>query len=146
MNLITFDTVFNKSVNTNNPVMENYSIEATASTPSINFDMVSGVLEIKGRSIPENSIEFYLPLFSVLDKFISNPTSSINVTIHLEYYNSSSSACIFNVLKKLESIHKEGCPVNVNWLYEEEDEDTLNAGKNYQTIVSLPFKMIQVAG
>ncbi len=124
--------------------MENYSIEATASTPSIYFDLKSGVLEIKGRSIPENSVEFYLPLFSVLDKFVCGANSAINVTIHLEYYNSSSSACIFNVLKKLEGIHKGGCPVTVNWLYEEEDEDTLIAGKNYQTIVSLPFKMVQV--
>ncbi len=126
--------------------MEKYSIEATASTPSINFDLESGVLEIKGRSIPENSVEFYLPLFSALDKFVCSPNCTISVTIHLEYYNSSSSACIFNVLKKLEGIHKGGCPVNVNWLYEEEDEDTLTAGKNYQTIVSLPFTMIEVAG
>jgi hypothetical protein len=126
--------------------MERYTIEATASTPSINFDLKSGVLEIKGRSIPENSIEFYLPLFSALDKYVCNAQSVIAVTIQLEYYNSSSSACIFNVLKKLEAINKGGCKVTVNWLYEEEDEDTLTAGKNYQTIISLPFQMIQVAG
>lgn len=126
--------------------MERYSIESTASTPSINFDLKSGVLEIKGRSIPENSVEFYLPLFSALDQYTCNAQSEIAVTIQLEYYNSSSSACIFNVLKKLETINKGGCKVTVNWLYEEEDEDTLNAGKNYQTIINLPFKMIQVAG
>ena len=124
--------------------MERYSIGATASTPSVNFDLASGVLEIKGRSIPENSIEFYLPLFSALDQYVCNARSVINVTIQLEYYNSSSSACILNVLKKLETINKGGCKVTVNWLYEEEDEDTLNVGKNYQSIISLPFKMIQV--
>ena len=126
--------------------MERYSIESTASTPSINFDLANGVLEIKGRSIPENSIEFYLPLFSALDHYVCNARSVINVTIQLEYYNSSSSACILNVLKKLETINKGGCKVTVNWLYEEEDEDTLNAGKNYQAIIGLPFKMIQVTG
>ena len=37
--------------------MEKYSIEGTPKTPSINFDLNGGILEVKGRSIPENSID-----------------------------------------------------------------------------------------
>ena|ERR1700741_1674340 len=126
--------------------MKKYSIEATASTPSINFDLTSGVLEIKGRSIPENSVEFYLPLFAALDQYAANPKTGLKVTIQLEYYNSSSSVCILNVLKKLEQVNsKAGIPVTVDWLYEEEDEDTLTAGKNFQAIIHLPFTMIKIA-
>lgn len=124
--------------------MKKYSIEATPSTPAINFDLTSGILDIKGRSIPENSVEFYLPLFAALDQYVANPKTGINVKIQLEYYNSSSSVCILNVLKKLETLHKAGTSVNVSWLYEEEDEDTLTAGKNFQAIINLPFKMIKV--
>lgn len=124
--------------------MKNYSIESTQTTPSIKFDPTLGMLEIKGRSIPENSVEFYLPLFAVLDEYVAKPRKKIDVNIQLEYYNSSSSVCILNVLKKLEALHKLGTPVNISWLYEEEDEDTLNAGKNFQEIIHIPFTMIKV--
>lgn len=126
--------------------MNKYSIEATANTPDINFDMEKGELNIYGRSIPENSIEFYNPLFSALDKYLSNPKNNTVLNIQLEYYNSSSSACLLSVFKKLEKFNKGGgFPVTVNWMYEENDEDILSAGKNFEGMVDLPFTMIQVS-
>ena len=41
--------------------MEAIVIEGTQKTPSVKFDGKTGIIEIKGRSIPENSIEFYKP-------------------------------------------------------------------------------------
>ena len=79
--------------------MEKYSIEATANTPNIKFDLEKGELNISGRSIPENSIEFYNPLFAALDKYLAdpNPKNATILNIQLEYYNSSSSACLLSV-------------------------------------------------
>ena len=37
--------------------MEPIIIEGTTKTPSVRFDYAEGVFEIKGRSIPENSVE-----------------------------------------------------------------------------------------
>ena len=51
--------------------MEALSIEGTAKTPSVKFDGHDGVIEIKGRSIPENSIEFYKPLVEWLEEYNS---------------------------------------------------------------------------
>ena len=39
--------------------MEPILIEGTPKTPTIKFDASTGVFEIKGRSIPENSVDFY---------------------------------------------------------------------------------------
>lgn len=128
--------------------MEKYSIEATPNTPTIKFDFEKGELNISGRSIPENSIEFYNPLFLALDTYLSNPNrkNATILNIQLEYYNSSSSACLLSVFKKLEKFNKGvGLPVNVNWIYEENDEDILAAGKNFEGMVDLPFKMIQIS-
>lgn len=128
--------------------MEKYSVEATQNTPTIKFDFVTGELNISGRSIPENSIEFYNPLFSAIDTYLSNPNrkNATILNIQLEYYNSSSSACLLSVFKKLEKFNKgAGLPVNVNWMYEENDEDILAAGKNFEGMVDLPFQMIQVS-
>ena len=44
--------------------MEPLIIEGTSKTPHIRFDAEQGRLELKGRSIPENSIDFYRPLIA----------------------------------------------------------------------------------
>jgi hypothetical protein len=65
------------------------------------------------------------------------------VNIKLEYFNTSSSKCILDVFKKLETVG--GTNMTINWYYEEDDEDMLEAGEDYQAIINIPFKMIEVA-
>jgi hypothetical protein len=124
--------------------MEPLFIEGTAKTPTIKFDANQALLEIKGRSIPENSIEFYKPLVDWLDKFATSPAKQTKVNIQLEYFNTSSSKCILDVFKKLETIHKANNEVVINWYYEEDDEDMLEAGEDYESIIRIPFKMIEI--
>ena len=125
--------------------MDTISIEGTPKTPTIKFDHDKGFLEIKGRSIPENSIEFYKPLVDWLENYSGAPKPNTEVNIQLEYFNTSSSKCILDVFKKLEVIHKGGNGITINWYYEEDDEDMLEAGEDYQAIINIPFKMIEVA-
>jgi hypothetical protein len=124
--------------------MESLLVEGTAKTPSIRFDGDHGLIEIKGRSIPENSIEFYKPLIDWLDKYSQGPKQVTKVNIQLEYFNTSSSKCILDVFKKLETIHKSNYEVVINWYYEEDDEDMLEAGEDYESIIRIPFKMIEI--
>lgn len=111
----------------------------------VNLDAEKGLVEIKGRSIPENSIAFYEPLVNWLNEYSKNPQPQTVFNIHLEYFNTSSSKCILDVFKKAENIHNDGkSKVVVNWYYEEDDDDMLEAGEDYQSIVDLPFEMIAV--
>lgn len=124
--------------------MESISIEGTPKTPTVNFDAATGIIEIKGRSIPENSIEFYRPLVEWLEEYSKEPQKLTTVNIQLEYFNTSSSKCILDVFKKLEAIKKARNEVVINWYYEEDDEDMLEAGEDYESIIRIPFKMIEV--
>lgn len=124
--------------------MKNIEIEGSPKTPEIKFNADSGVIEIKGRSIPENSIEFYKPMIDWLEEYATSPQSQTIVNIQLEYFNTSSSKCILDVFKKLEVISKNGNDVIINWYYEEDDEDMLEAGEDYQSIIRIPFKMIEI--
>lgn len=124
--------------------MGKISIEGTSKTPTVLFDSEDGVMELKGRSIPENSIEFYKPIVECLDEYAGAPKDKTSVNIQLEYFNTSSSKCILDLFKKLEAIHKGGNEVVINWHYEEDDEDMLEAGEDYQAIIKVPFKMIEV--
>ena len=121
--------------------MEPINIEPSVKTPKISFDDGRGALEIEGRSIPENSTEFYKPVFEWLDAYIDAPSANTEFAFKLEYFNTSSSKCILDVLRKLEKLHINGNKVVVNWFYEEDDEDMKEAGENYQRIVSVPIQL-----
>jgi len=124
--------------------MESIFIEGSLKTPMVKFDGKSGIVEIKGRSIPENSIEFYKPLVDWLEEYAKKPLDKTQVNVQLEYFNTSSSKCILDVFKKLEAIHKSKHEVVINWFYEEDDEDMLEAGEDYESIIRVPFKMIEI--
>ena len=126
--------------------METLTIAGTPKTPTVEMNVDSGVIEIKGRSIPENSIDFYRPIVEWLDKYADTPASETKVNIQLEYFNTSSSKCILDVFKKLEQVFKKNGDkgVVINWYYEEDDEDMLEAGEDYQSILKIPFKMIEI--
>ncbi len=124
--------------------MEPLSIEGTTKTPTIKLDPKTGTIEIKGRSIPENSIEFYRPIVEWLEEYAEFPNKKTTVNIQLEYFNTSSSKCILDIFKKLESIKRARNEVIINWYYEEDDEDMLEAGEDYESIIRVPFKMIEI--
>jgi hypothetical protein len=122
--------------------MEPITIEGTPKTPTVKFDSSQGLLEIKGRSNPENSPEFYKPLVKWLQEYAQAPKDKTIVNIQLEYFNTSSSKCILDIFKKLEAIYKANHDVLINWYYEE-DESMLEAGEDYRFMTHIPFKMIE---
>ncbi len=124
--------------------METIVREGTPKTPYVRFDGEKGIIEIKGRSIPENSIEFYKPLIDWLEGYDGEGKEETSVNVQLEYFNTSSSKCILDIFKKLEILFKKGKKVEVNWYYEEDDEDMFEAGEDYQSIINIPFKMIEM--
>ncbi len=124
--------------------MENLDLEGSAKTPKVSFNAAEGQLELKGRSIPENSIEFYKPLNTWIDEYGTNPKETTSVDIKLEYFNTSSSKCILDLFKQLEKINGGNTDVKINWYFEEDDEDMEEAGEDYRAIIDLPFNMIEI--
>ena len=121
--------------------MEDIRKEATEKTPTVNFIESEGLLEIKGRSIPENSIKFYDELIRWVEEYAKMHQGETRVNIQLEYFNTSSSKCLLDLFKKMENIQGD---VTINWYYEEDDEDMLEAGEDYDAIIKIQFKMIEV--
>ena len=35
--------------------------------------------------------------------------------------------------------------IQINWFYEEDDEDMLEAGEDYESIIKVPFKMMPLS-
>jgi hypothetical protein len=125
--------------------MENLIIEGTNKTPSIKFINEEGLLEISGKSIPENSFGFYQPLLMWIDNYAAQPGAKTEVKILLEYFNTSSSKCLLDIFRKLETLKKSGkSDVEVLWHYETDDEDMMEAGQDYNSLVDLQFRIIKL--
>ncbi len=49
--------------------MEILNLEGTEDTPKIILDKKNGIFEISGRSLPEDSAEFYRPVLEWIEKY-----------------------------------------------------------------------------
>jgi hypothetical protein len=122
--------------------MDDISLVASTKTPSVKFSS-NGHLELRGRSIPENSLDFYKPLLEWVDSYVKSAQAETIVHVQLEYFNTSSSKCLLDLFRRLENVNSK---VAIHWYYEQDDEDMLEAGEDYEAIVNVPFKMIEVEG
>ncbi len=127
--------------------MEVLNIKGGEEIPSVYCDASKGLVEIKGKSIPEDPFrEIFKPVLAWMREYSKKSPAETIVNIQLEYFNTSSSKYLFDVFRILESIHHniDDTTVNINWYYEEDDEDMLEAGQDYQAIIKVPFKMIMI--
>ena len=122
--------------------MKELSINATLETPKIFYDLSKRVLEIKGRSLPENALEFYEPLFSWVDQFINAPAPELTVNFKLEYFNTASSRQIIEIIVLLAEL-KNDIKLDINWFYRNFDEDMLHLGKEYADLIQVKFNFVE---
>lgn len=122
--------------------METVIIKATAKTPSIDFNPDRGMLEIRGRSTPEDSGIFYKPLIAWCEEYAHNPPDKTIVDVQLDHFDTSSSKGLLDMIKRLKAIMEIKKDVEIVWHYDSGDEDILEAGENFEHITGIPFRMI----
>jgi hypothetical protein len=120
--------------------MENLIIEGTNNTPFVNFKN-NGELNMEGRSLPEDSVKFYTPLFDWTKQL---STEKVIFNVKLEYLNTASSKQLLSLLK-IVTENPTIKDIEINWYYEEGDLDGLETGEHYATIIKAPFKFIEYA-
>jgi hypothetical protein len=122
--------------------METIKIQGTEDTPKVTLDKENEVMEISGRSLPEDVSSFYGPILSWLDEYAQSPNKKTIFNFKLVYFNTASSKLLLDVLMKLEEIHEAGHDVLIRWHYPEDDEDMEEAGEEYSDIVDVPFEQV----
>ena len=122
--------------------MEKIFIEGTRKTPTISFDFGSGKMDIEGNSTPEDPNEFFEPIYNKLIEYVKTPADSTLLDIRLTYFNTSSSKWILYLLKEFKEILKTNKKLVINWYYDSDDEDILEAGEDYQAILRIPINFI----
>ncbi len=122
--------------------MEILKIESTEDSPRIVLDKESNILEISGRSLPEDVNTFYESLMSWIEEYAKDPLDVTVFSFKFTYFNTASSKIILDILTRFEEMIEEGHEVMVRWHYPEEDEDMMEAGEEYSEMVDVPFEMV----
>ena len=121
--------------------MKLIKIKPTRNTPAVILDPVKGVFKMYGRSSPENSLGFYEPIRTTLSRDMQ--TDSLDIRIKMEYFNTSSSKCLYDIFKEIKYLSDQGKQVIVRWYYDEDDEDMMEAGEDYSDLLDLPFTFVE---
>ena len=124
--------------------MESLYIQGTSHHPEVKFDFSSGILELNGRSLPEQVLTLYQPILQWIEEYTaSKKEQPTTFKINLDYINSSSSKYLLEILKRLNDFHNAGNTIKVEWLYDEYDEDQEESGEEYQELLDLEFILIK---
>lgn len=113
-------------------------------TPLVDFKS-SGQLTIEGESISSNPVAFYEPVLNWLNELKESKPAEIVISMKLDYFNTSSSKIFYGLFKQLENFQKDGLNVKVIWKYEEGDEDMCQSGKDYSSIIKIPFEIVEIS-
>ena len=125
--------------------MENLNISATKSSPEIVFNAQTAILSIVGESYPENTTQFYEPILKWIEDFIEEvDDQEVILNMELIYFNSSSSKVLMDVFDTLEDFSDDGKNIVVNWIYDEENDASLEYGEEFaEDIESLTFNLVE---
>ena len=114
-------------------------IEKTANSPEIILNKEEGIFQIVGRSIVENSYDFYNPILSWFEEYFKEPNKATKLSLFIDYLNSSSTLQIMKLIKIFNG--KEN--VKVVWAYEEGDENSKETGEEYELSSNVKFEFIE---
>ncbi|MDP4186409.1 MAG: DUF1987 domain-containing protein [Bacteroidota bacterium] len=123
--------------------IKDFYLEGTKNTPEIQF-RCNGNMLIKGRSIPEDPAKFYVVIEGWVKDYALNPQALTTIDIELEYFNSGSSKSLLLIFRDLSEVCNNGHKLVINWYYEEGDDDILERGEYYASLVNAKFNFIEV--
>lgn len=118
--------------------MTSITIESTNETPRILFN-VDGNLSVSGISTPNNVNAFYQPLFDWIKEYKTIKPKSVSLELFIDYLNTSSTRIIVEMIRLIKSFEEEATEVNFIWLYDNEDEDMLEMGEEFESVTNASF-------
>lgn len=111
------------------------------SLPSVDFDEVTGVLVLKGRSIFNAPNEFYKELCDYVTMYLKLP-KDLTIIMDIEYFSTKSSKCILQLFYAATRNIKPGATLKIFWKVDEDDIDMQEAAQDYSDIIGLQIEFI----
>jgi len=117
--------------------------ERTTSTPYILIDEEKNYMKFEGRSFHENVVEFYRDVNSWLDTYLEKDFGCFTFDFEMNYFNSSTSKLLHNMLTKMDEHASDKKEVIINWITTDDNDIIIECGEDFQEdFNNLKFNMI----
>jgi hypothetical protein len=124
--------------------MKELKISPTKNSPDIILSP-DGMIKITGRSIHENVAEYFAPVEEWIREYIEVPADLTCVDMNLEYFNSASAKVFIHLLELLKHVNLKNKKFIFNWYYEDGDEDILERGEYFASVLDVEFNFIKTS-
>lgn len=121
---------------------DSFKIKGTYDTPAVNFEPKKGMFEISGRSLPQNSIDFYSPILDKITDYMKSPQTITKFEFKMEFVNSSSTKIFQEIFYELNKAHQNGTKIQVKWYYKFGDDDMKELGDDLRMYTAIPFEFV----
>ena len=131
--------------------MDALIIEATEFTPMVSFTPETRTIEFDGVSRPENVSAFYARVIDWMtgyeselykNKVMGGKKFDVNVIFKFSYFNSASAKMIYTLLESLLRLKNMGYTLNIDWYYEEGDDQMHDDGEELSEAIDIPFTFL----
>jgi len=132
--------------------MEKLYVPRSEFIPEINLSPEDNVFSITGISRPENIRLIYDPVIDWMtgykavlteDYSVYSKEKPFKLKLDLEYFNSSTVKFLFDIIRIVRSMKEEGIPIVIQWFYDRDDQDCLEAGEDLAALAEIDFTFIE---
>ncbi len=132
--------------------MEKLYVSGSEFIPEINLSPEDNVFSITGISRPENIRLIYEPVIDWMTEYktvladdysVYSEESPFIFKLDLEYFNSSTVKFLFDIIRIVKSMREEGIPIVIQWFYDRDDQDCLEAGEDLAALAEIDFTYIE---
>ena len=117
--------------------------EKTTSTPYVLVDEASSYLKLEGRCFHENAGAFFKEINDWLDSYLSTDFKIFTFDNELNYFNSSTTKLLLDMLLKMDKYSSDENKVIINWISTDDNEIMIECGEDFQEeMENLEFNLV----
>lgn len=121
-------------------------ISLTKNTPAVIIDH-SGMIKFTGRLISENPEDLFIQIGEWVKEYFNDPAEITCIEICLEYINSVGTKYLLDIIHEITQIYLKNNDKKfvINWYYKEEDEDMLEKGTFFSSVLKIPVNFLKIS-
>jgi hypothetical protein len=117
--------------------------EKTTSTPYVLVDEERNYMRLEGRCFHENVGVFFKEINDWLDRYLAADFGTFTFDNAINYFNSSTTKLMLNLLFKMDRHSSGGNKIIVNWITTEDNDIMIECGEDFrEEMKNLEFNLI----
>jgi len=116
----------------------------TNNTPYVLIDEENGYMRIEGECYLEDILNFFKEISEWLEGYLSSDFARLTFDCALEYFNSSTTKLLYNMLRVMDKAAGDKNRVVVNWIADKDNDIIIECGEDFMDeMKNLAFNLVE---